>query len=47
MENHTEETTLLRQFYNVPELLIRENKDGSIDGHWVDDLHEFNKSQWH
>ena len=45
MENHSAETDRLRQFYNVPELSIRENSDGSIDGHWVDDIHEFNKSR--
>ena len=38
-------TEILRKYVNVPELSIRENEDGSINGHWVDDIHEFNKKR--
>lgn len=45
LKDSDESTEIMRQYFNVPELSIRENEDGSINGHWVDDIYDFNKQR--
>ena len=45
LKDSEESTEIMRHYFNVPELSIRENEDGSINGHWVDDIYDFNKQR--